>query len=188
MRTWNDITIKSWQHINRVMKDEDHELLRWIDILPDLEGVTKEHVRAMPMLEFGKLIAEWKEVFAKPITATLKKEWKHGGKTYVCNPDLRRIKAGQFIDASVVGKGESLHDYHKFLAIWWHEKGKGYDPEGFEDRCEYIREHMPMSIAYPVSAHFFQVWIESLPAIQSYLKTREAQLTGLLSDGTGTPP
>lgn len=186
MKTWNDITVAQWQHIQNVLETEENELLRWVQILPVLMPITQEQIRAMKTSKFGKLIAPWKALFEQPNTNSLASTWTHGDKEFVCDVDLRNITGGQFIDASELNKsGDVMQNYHTFLALWWHEKEKGYDAKYLVDRAEYIKQHMPMSIAFPTANHFFLLWVESLPAIQTYLRAKGEQVAGLASNGTG---
>lgn len=199
MKTWNDITIKQWQHITKVVEEQPDELLRWIEILPELEPITKDQIRQLTTSEFGKVIAPYKELLASEPELIVKKKWSHEGKKFVCNHDLRKltiermegltsIKAKHFIDSSELSKmGKAQETYHIFCAIWWEEEGKGYDASNMLERAEYLRNNMPMSIALPVSAHFMQVWMDSLPAIQTYLAGK-VKAAGLATDGTGIVP
>ena len=196
MKTWNDITIKQWQHITKVVDEQPDELLRWIEILPELEPITKDQIRQLSTIDFGKMVGPYKELLNQELEQIVRKKWKHDGRVFVCNHDLRKltiermegltsIQAKHFIDSSELSKmGKAQETYHIFQAIWWEDEGKGYDPANLTERAEYIRENMPMDIALPISNHFFQLWIDSLPAIQTYLKGKENQV-GLVKGGTG---
>jgi len=197
MKTWNDITVKQWQIITDAVERHDHELLLWIELLPILEPITPEQVRELKTSDFNNMVRPWKQAMAQENDSTLRKEWKHNGRTFVCNHDLREltiekqqglttIQGKHFIDSSELSKiGTATETYHIFLAIWWEEKGKGYDAANLLERAEYIKNNMPMAVAYPVSKHFFQLWIDCLPAIQTYLKGKEVAV-GLAMHGTGT--
>lgn len=186
MKTWNDITVAQWQHIARVIETEDNELLRWLEILPVLEPITKDQLRQLSLKDFGALTARWKHVFSDIPKTVVVKRWQFGDRVFICDPDIKAMKAGQFIDgAEIQGKHDAIDSYHQFLAIWWHEEGKGYDPVNFDTRAEFIKKHMPMGVAYPISNHFFQLWLASLPAIHDYLKREAAKATGSPSNGIG---
>lgn len=184
MKTWNDITVGQWQAIDNILENETNELLRWLDILPIIEDITKTQLRAMSQKAFGNMVGPWKELLEKMPEAVMTTVWKHEGKTFKATTNLDEMTFGQFIDASSIGKRvRPTQDLHRFLAIWY-SAGK-YDPTAFEENASYFQRHMPMSVAYPISNHFIAVWTASLPAIQTYLKAAADQV-GSLSGGTGT--
>lgn len=185
-----DVTVRQWQIIHDIIQTEENELLRWLDIMPIITDKSKEHFRSMKVSEFWKIANEYKYgLFDKPVTGPLPSRWEHEGRVMVCDVRLNKITGGMFIDSLELGKEYKGNDptqlMHKFLGIYWMDKDGKYDPDTYQERCEYILNNMPMHIALPTYEHFFQLWIASLPAIQAYLN-RQAAGIGLQTDGDGT--
>lgn len=183
-----NITVEQWQGIQDIVAHEDNELLRWLEIMPLMEGKSKDYYRSLTTSEFWKQAKPYKERFDKIPDAAMPTKWEHEGRTFLCDVRLNKITGGMFIDSTELGKikGEPHTHMHKMLAIFWHEKGKDY-AEDYEERAEFIRKHMPMYVALPTYEHFFQLWIASLPAIQRSLSQEAAEI-GLQKVGDGTLP
>lgn len=198
-----DVTVKQWQLIQSIVENEDNELLRWLDIMPILTDKTREHYRAMLSSDFWKEANQYKfGLFEKPLQGPMPTRWEHKGRVMVCDPRLNKITGGRFIDSLELSKeyrGDPYLLMHKFLAIYWMDEPKKkwfsrflptrtnpkYDPDTYQERHEYILENMPVYIALPTYTHFFQLWIESLPAIQLYLSKKAAGI-GSPTGGGGT--
>lgn len=182
-----DVTVKQWQLIQSIVENEDNELLRWLDIMPILTDKTRDHYRQMIVTDFLNLTIPYRAMFETKADTTLPSKWEHDGRVFVCDVRLQKITGGQFIDACELGKDDApaVEKMHKMLAIFWREQGKSH-AEDFEERATFIQEHMPMHTALPTYTHFFQLWIESLPAIQAYLSKKAAGIGSPIGGG-GTP-
>lgn len=187
MKNWKDLTVGKWQHIVATIEAQELEITRWLDILPVLEGKPRTYYEELPQSAFGKAIEPWKELLDTVPPTLLPKRWQSAGRKFVCVPEINKLKAAQLVDSSELGKdGNKPGELHLFLAIYWHEEGKGYDAAGFQERAAFIRDNMPMDIGHATTHHFFALWIALQPAILSYLNKRAAHLTGSPNNGTGT--
>ena len=122
--TWNDLTLRQYQKLVKIefegidSKPEVEQLKTYKDVYEIVTGkknfTMEELLEALPTYDF---------LFLPP--ETLNWEFKHDGKVYACNGDVRIWTVAQFLNLYDLVNGkthsEILDELHKLLAIFYTE-------------------------------------------------------------------
>jgi hypothetical protein len=160
--TWNDLTLRQYQKLVKIefdgidSKPEVEQLKTYKDVYEIVTGkknfTMEELLEALPTYDF---------LFLPP--ETLNWEFKHDGKVYACNGDVRIWTVAQFLNLYDLVNGkthsEILDELHKLLAIFYTEvidgKLQEYDNDKKDDYVKIILNYMPADVAYSASLFFY---------------------------------
>lgn len=174
-KSWNEITIKTWQELNLIQSESElTTLIERISILADCDP---EDVRKLDIKEFNKLTEELRWLGSDlPKEINLKIEIE--GKKYGMIPDLNFISTGEFVDIEN-WKDKSVENIHLIAAVLWRpiikeEEGGTYfiskhKPEGFMNRADLFYNNLKITDIWGAVLFFSSFGLQFLEIIQDYL-------------------
>ena len=171
--SWNDITLKQYQDIERLHdSDKEFDIRDYIHILCNK---TEDDVNALP-LEFLEKIMEKLSFIQEPIKEIEpSNKLKIDGIEYSVHTE-QQLKTGEYVAASTVLK-EDKHNYAAILAILCRKEGETYDStfenEVVEDRIKMYEKESIVNVLSIIN-FFLSCYITSEIPIQLSLEVEEA--------------
>ena len=177
-KSWEEITIKTWQELNSVQSDSELTvLIERISILLDKDP---EEIRQLDIKSFNKLTEQLSWLGSDlPNKINLKIEIE--GKKYGMIPDLNFISTGEFVDIEN-WKNNSIENIHLIAAVLWRpiisEDGDEYliskhKPEGFMKRADLFLNHLKITEIWGAILFFSTIGMEFIEIMQDYLVEEE---------------
>lgn len=172
--SWEDITIRTWQELNRVQSDNEvSTIIETISILTDKDP---HELRNMKINEFRDLQSEfsWSSIPPKP---DIQVKFEIDGKNYGMIPQLDFITAGEWLDAES-WKDDSVSNIHYYAALLYRpivkDDGLVYSIEehktaGFIERANLFLERLPITRIYGLVIFFSTFGLNFMQIIQDYL-------------------
>lgn len=171
--SWDDITLKKFQEINKYYSDKDkHFDVR--EVIHILADKTIDEVNELPA-EFLQVIMEKlsfieKEPEAKEPTNKI----EISKETYQINY-MEKLKTGEYVSVDNILKADS-NDYASILAILCRKEGEIYDSkfeaELFEERKKMFEEQ-PITKILPIVGFFLNLYILLVTPSQLYSQVEE---------------
>lgn len=172
--SWAEVTIAQFQEINRLdKKDEMDYLINSISVLCDAEV---PEVEALTLTRLREINSEMKFLLKMP--EKFVNQFKIDVDTYIVDPSINHITAGQYIDLNKYiqdGVEENLHKImtcfcfpttKRFMKRRRKRYGDGYD---LNELAAHFQYNATMDVVYPLTLFFCTLISESMPGIQDYL-------------------
>lgn len=177
---WSDINIKTFREIQSILLDKDlDDLTKKVFLYSKLSGQTIDEVRDIPLGIFLKAYSDSLEFLNYPIPQVIPIAWEHNGVKYNITTDISTLTAGQYIDLKEYAKEPD--NIHKVMAVLCYD-GK-YNGATHKERAELFNEHMPITIAAPLTTFFLELWKQwseiSLAYSVKALKESEAEWSNM---------
>lgn len=171
--SWDDITLKKFQEINKYYSDKDKyfDVREVIHILADK---TIDEVNELPA-EFLQVIMEKLSFIEKePETKEPTNKIEISKETYQINY-MEKLKTGEYVSVDNILKADS-NDYASILAILCRKEGEIYDSkfeaELFEERKKMFEEQ-PITKILPIVGFFLNLYILLVTPSQLYSQVEE---------------
>ena len=155
--SWNDVTLKQYQEIEKYYedKDEDFDVLSVIDILI---GKDKEYIKSLPMEFLDIILDKLSFLTVSPQTPEPSNKITIDKETYTIHFE-NQLKVGEYIAADSILKSDR-HNYAALLAILCRKDGELYDShfenEVIEDRIKFW-EKQPVTKVLNLITFFLQL-------------------------------
>lgn len=165
---WEDLTLKTYEDIERYYKDGDKEF-NVIDVLDILTDKSRDEINELPA-EFLEIILTHLSFLAtQPKVDEPSNKIVIDGETYAVNV-MEKLKVGEYVAVDTILKNDR-HDYASILAILCRKQGEVYDSkyeaEIFEDRKKMFEEQ-PVIKILPIVNFFLQLYATSeIPSLLS---------------------
>lgn len=175
---WEDVTVGMYQRLMLIDKEQD-VIEQEIQTLAILSGQNPVAFEIMPIDELKRLIERTSFLALLPNgTTKIPKQLKFGGKRYTVNLKINDLSGGQYIDLMTLAKDSTkiTERLHEILAIFIHPMERRYfmwfpvPYSGLKhrDTADEIKEHLPMSVAYPIALFFCLLYENSIKGIEDY--------------------
>lgn len=172
--SWDDITLKQFQEINRYYADKERkfDVRDVIDILTDK---TMDEINQLPVDFLDIMFDKMSFLTEEP------KADKPSNKIVIDNEEyqinvMEKLKTGEYVSVDAIMKGDR-HDYASILAVLCRKKGEIYDSkfeaELFEERKKMFEEQ-PITKIIPLVGFFLNCLTLSVLPSQLYSQVEEA--------------
>lgn len=152
---WKDISLGMFSQIQAIIQSESEDLTKKIELYSLLTGKDMNQVREVPLGEFLEAYKKELSFINQDIPQVIPKSWEHGGVNYNICTQVEKLTAGQYIDLKEYAK--EPNNLHNVMAVLCYE-GDKYNGINHKERAEVFRSNMPITIAYPLSVFFFDLW------------------------------
>jgi len=183
-KSWNEVSIKDFHNIQRIIQKEQDELDKEISLLAYLHGTSQSEIENFSI---SKISHEIKKLsfLSNTDMGGLNVSFKIKGRRYRANIFTQTLSAAQFMDITEFTKENPLDNAHKILAaiceemtgVWPFRKAKKYDGKDVLKRAEIFYEHLPIGIAYPICVFFCESFQNYFPAMENFLRKEIKKLT-----------
>jgi len=188
--SWDGITVGKFQELYPVLESDGRLVERVPAMISVLSGIPLEDVKKISLNDYKTIAKSLKFLDELETLKTIKDQFKIGKTKYAIDTDINNMSGAQYMDFMHFlneCKGEStlvMRNLHNLLScVIIEKKRKGfkwvkgeYDGSTIEERRKAIREHMPISLAFPIAVFFWNLWEQSMRDIADYgsNKTRKA--------------
>lgn len=174
-RSWNELTLKQYQEIERYYSDKTDEQVDVREIMHILFNKTQDEIDALPIDVFERLLQELKWLSDKPQFDEPRAYVYINDVRYTVNV-VEKLKAGEYIAVDTAIKADR-HNYAAILAILCRRDGEIYDSkfenEVLPSRIEMF-EKVPVVDVMPIVSFFLQLWMTSAQLSQLSSMAKEA--------------
>lgn len=165
---WEDLTLKTYEDIERYYKDGDKEF-NVIDVLDILTDKTRDEINELPAEFLEIILTHLSFLTTAPKVDEPSNKITINGETYAVNV-MEKLKVGEYVAVDTILKNDR-HDYASILAILCRKQGEVYDSkyeaEIFEDRKKMFEEQ-PVIKILPIVNFFLQLYATSeIPSLLS---------------------
>lgn len=173
-KSWNDITLRQYQEIERFYEDKEKNVdIR--EIIHILCNKTVDEVNQLPA-EFLDIILEKLAFLQKePEIKAPSNKIKIDGVEYIVNI-MEKLKTGEYVSFDMVLKNDK-HNYAAMLAILCRKEGEVYDSkfeaEVFDKRVKMFEEQSVMNIL-PIVSFFLNLLLTLGKHSELYIQVEEA--------------
>ncbi len=172
-RSWDDVTLKQFQELQRAYNDEKKEV-SIVDLISIMANKPKSEVQQLPtsfaeliMNELGFIMEQPKQ--QKPVPYIIIDD-----KKYMVNY-LEKMKTGEWVDVNSVIKDDPKN-YAAMLAILCRLEGEKYDDDFIANKLEERTEmflKQPITKILPIVAFFLELWLVLRKNSQLYTQIEE---------------
>lgn len=157
--SWNDVTLKMYQEIERYYEDKDKDFdLR--EVIHIMTNHTVDEVNSLPLEFLEEIMEKMQFLEAKPEEKEPVNYIIIDGERYTVHTE-NKLKVGEYIAADTAMKGDK-HNYAAFLAILCRKDGEIYDSkfenEVLEDRIK-LFEKQPVTNVLAIISFFLSLYI-----------------------------
>ena len=157
--SWDDITLKTYQEIERYYEDKDKDFdLR--EVIHIITNHTIDEVNALPVEFLDSIMEKMAFLQESPSNEKPTNSVEIDGEVYTVHTE-NKLKVGEYIAADTAMKGDK-HNYAAFMAILCRKDGEIYDSkfenEVLEDRIK-MWEKQPVTKILPVVGFFLNLYI-----------------------------
>lgn len=157
--SWDDITLKTYQEIERYYEDKDKDFdLR--EVIHIITNHTIDEVNALPVEFLDSIMEKMSFLQESPSNEKSTNSVEIDGEVYTVHTE-NKLKVGEYIAADTAMKGDK-HNYAAFMAILCRKDGEIYDSkfenEVLEDRIK-MWEKQPVTKILPVVGFFLNLYI-----------------------------
>ena len=172
--SWNDITLKMYQEIERYYDGKDSGFDAR-EVLNIITGKSIDEINALPAEFLEIIMNKLSFLQTQPETGEASNKVVINGETYLINV-AEKLKTGEYVQADTIIKSDK-HNYAAILGILCRKEGEKYDSkfeaEVLNSRIEMF-ENTPMVKLMPIVSFFLELcMIYTTPTLLS-LKAREA--------------
>lgn len=175
--TWDDITLKKYQDIERYYDKDDasgETTFNVIDVLDIMIDKDREYIMSLPS-EFLEIILDRMSFITEQPEVEKTNKIVIDGETYSINV-MEKLKLGEYVAVDNALKNDR-HDYATIMAILCRKEGEVYDSkfeaEMFEKRKEMF-ENVPVMKVFGIIAFFLDLYIMYTTPSQLYSKVEDA--------------
>lgn len=160
--SWNDISLKKFQDIERYYDDKDRQF-NVIDVLDILIEKDRDYIMSLPE-EFLNIILERLAFLQTKPEEKEPRNWVDiNGERYTVNTQ-NKLKVGEYVAADTAMKADK-YNYAAILAILCRKDGEVYDSkfenEVLEDRIKMF-EDLPVTDVLAIISFFLTLYIASV--------------------------
>lgn len=171
-KSWDEITLKQFQEIDKYYKDKDKEAdIR--DIIHILANKSMDEVNQLPV-EFLEIMLSNLAFMNEQPTTEITNKIELDGKTYQVNI-MNKLKTGEYVAVDNVVKADAAN-FAAILAIICRKEDEifdsHYENEVLEDRIKMF-ENAPITKVLPVMSFFINCYILSETPSQLYSMVEE---------------
>ena len=157
--SWDDITLKTYQEIERYYEDKDKDFdLR--EVIHIITNHTIDEVNALPVEFLDSIMEKMAFLQESPSNEKPTNSVEIDGEKYTVHTE-NKLKVGEYIAADTAMKGD-MHNYAALMAILCRKDGEIYDSkfenEVLEDRIK-MWEKQPVTKILPVVGFFLNLYI-----------------------------
>ena len=157
--SWDDITLKTYQEIERYYEDKDKDFdLR--EVIHIITNHTIDEVNALPVEFLDNIMEKMAFLQESPSNEKPTNSVEIDGEVYTVHTE-NKLKVGEYIAADTAMKGDK-HNYAALMAILCRKDGEIYDSkfenEVLEDRIK-MWEKQPVTKILPVVGFFLNLYI-----------------------------
>lgn len=157
--SWDDVTLKTYQEIERYYEDKDKDFdLR--EVIHIITNHTIDEVNALPVEFLDSIMEKMAFLQESPSNEKSTNSVEIDGEVYTVHTE-NKLKVGEYIAADTAMKGDK-HNYAAFMAILCRKDGEIYDSkfenEVLEDRIK-MWEKQPVTKILPVVGFFLNLYI-----------------------------
>ena len=157
--SWNDVTLKMYQEIERYYEDKDKDFdIR--EVLHIMTNHTVDEVNSLPLEFLEEIMEKMQFLETKPEEKEPVNYIEIDGERYTVHTE-NKLKVGEYVAADTAMKGDK-HNYAAFLAILCRKDGELYDSkfenEVLEDRIK-LFEKQPVTNVLPIISFFLSLYI-----------------------------
>ena len=157
--SWDDITLKTYQEIERYYEDKDKDFdLR--EVIHIITNHTIDEVNALPVEFLDSMMEKMAFLQESPSNEKPTNSVEIDGEVYTVHTE-NKLKVGEYIAADTAMKGDK-HNYAAFMAILCRKDSEIYDSkfenEVLEDRIK-MWEKQPVTKILPVVGFFLNLYI-----------------------------
>tara|TARA_R110001583_G_scaffold59734_1_gene177590 strand:+ start:119 stop:688 length:570 start_codon:yes stop_codon:yes gene_type:complete len=175
--SWNDITVRQYQKFTKILKLQQEERQRTIDIVSVFCNVDKKLLKKFKMKDLDKIsniiVSMTKE---DPSNIKMEKNIEFNSDKYGVIPNMSEMTTGEFVDLESYCE-ESTENLHKILSVLYRKQKDSVDYWGryqVEDYNPSPEKHklmldLPMNYALGVLNFFFHLGDKLLADSDSYL-------------------
>lgn len=172
--SWNDVTLKMYQEIERYYEDKDKDFdIR--EVLHIMTNHTVDEVNSLPLEFLEDIMEKMQFLETKPEEKEPVNYIEIDGERYTVHTE-NKLKVGEYVAADTAMKGDK-HNYAAFLAILCRKDGELYDSkfenEVLEDRIK-LFEKQPVTNVLPIISFFLSLYITLQMPILLSSKVMEA--------------
>lgn len=159
--SWNDITLKTFQEIERYYADTDKNF-NVIDVLDILIDKDRDYIMSLPEEFLTHILEKLEFLQTKPEEKEPRNWVEIKGERYTVNTQ-NKLKVGEYVAADTAMKADK-YNYAAILAILCRKDGEVYDSkfenEVLEDRIKMF-EDIPIMDVLPIVSFFLNLWLAS---------------------------
>ena len=157
--SWDDITLKTYQEIERYYEDKDKDFdLR--EVIHIITNHTIDEVNALPVEFLDNIMEKMAFLQESPSNEKPTNSVEIDGEKYTVHTE-NKLKVGEYIAADTAMKGDK-HNFAALMAILCRKDGEIYDSkfenEVLEDRIK-MWEKQPVTKILPVVGFFLNLYI-----------------------------
>lgn len=173
--SWNDISLLTYESIERYYKDKPDKEFNVIDVLDILTDKSKDEINQLPAEFLNSILTKLSFLATEPEVGKPSNKITIDGEEYSINV-MEKMKLGEYVAVDAVLKNNK-YDYASMLAVLCRKKGEIYDSkyeaETFEDRKKMFEEQ-PVIKILPIISFFLRLYTTSEMFSQLYSKVEEA--------------
>ena len=172
-RSWDEVTLKQFQELQRAYNDEKKEV-SIVDLISIMANKPKSEVQQLPtsfaeliMNELGFIMEQPEQ--EKPVPYIIIDD-----KKYMVNY-LEKMKTGEWVDCNMIIKDDPKN-YAAMLAILCRLEGETYDDDFIANKLEERTEmflRQPITKILPIVAFFLELWLVFRKNSQLYTQIEE---------------
>ena len=184
--SWDEITLKQFQDIERYYDDKDKKFDAR-EVLHIFTNKTVDEINALPLELTEILMNKLLFLQEKPKEQEPSNKIKIDGEEYVINV-MEKLKTGEYVTVDTILKNDKF-DYSSIFAVLCRKNGEVYDSkfeaEMFEKRKEMF-EKLPITKILPIIGFFLNLYVmlkipsqlsleveEEINRIQKHIETSE---------------
>lgn len=176
--SWDDVTVKEWQAITKVLEDDADDYLKECGIISILTGVDVDEVQQLTRKAHGDIMQELGFLKTQP-KGSVKQYKRINGRLYYFEKHARNITGGQYIDIQHYLKGDFTQNLHHLLACFavrmkWNGKQKYTGKD--HDQVAKDMQDLPMSFVKPLTDFFLLDYLRCVGRLAHYLEKRGLKL------------
>lgn len=172
--SWNDISLKVYQDIERYYADKEDKQFDVRDVLHILTNKSDDEINELPADFLDTILTHLLFLVTTPEVGDDTNRIKIDGEEYIINI-MEKLKLGEYVAVDNVIKTDR-HDYASILAILCRKKDEIYDSkfeaEVFEKRKEMFL-NQPITSILPIIGFFLSLYMALERHSQLYLLVEE---------------
>ena len=173
--SWNDISLLTYESIERYYKDEPDKEFNVIDVLDILTDKSKDEINQLPAEFLNSILTKLSFLATEPEVGKPSNKITIDGEEYAVNIQ-EKLKVGEYVAVDTILKADK-RNYAAILAILCRKRDEIYDTK-FENETlnERIKlfEKQPVIKILPIINFFLNCWVISESLTQLSSKVEEA--------------